>query len=172
MANKKQKQTAKASAAKIYARINGISLYGKFCTVLFTDTAIELHTTSTWLFILCAWMGVMIMMFFGILIGNYWVLAVLSIIGGVGGALLVWNLYTGKCVQMFEYKEIASFVLDRADCTLNLKNNQMHTLRMMPKRQLKFIKTLHDVLEEHTTYTLQKRSNYFRMEEKNSEKEN
>ena len=171
MVNPKRKKTKK-EPSKIYARINGISLYGKFCTVLLTDTAIELHTTSAWLFILCAWMGVMIMMFLGILIGNYWVLAVLSVIGGIGGALLVWNLYTGKCVQTFEYKDIVSFVLDRADCTLNLNNNEMHTLRMMPKRQMKFMETFHDVLEKHTVYTLQKRSNYFRVEAKNSEKEN
>lgn len=171
MAKNKQPKKQDASST-IYARVNGISLYGKFCSVLFTDTAMELHTKPTWLFILCAWLGVMAMMSVGIFIGNFWVLTVLSIAGGVCGALLVWFLYTGKCVQSFSYQEIASFVMDRADCLINLKNNQMHTIRMMPKRQKLLISTLSEVLDQHTPHKLVKQGEYFRIEEKAVEKTN
>ncbi len=169
MAKNKQPKKQDASST-IYARVNGISLYGKFCSVLLTDTAMELHTKPTWLFILCAWIGVMTMMALGIFIGNFLILTALSIAGGVGGVLLVWFLYTGKCVQSFSYQEIASFVMDRADCLINLKNNEMHTIRMMPKRQKLLIRALSKVLDAHTPHKLVKQGEYFRIEQKNPEK--
>lgn len=156
----------KKEKAPVYYKMNGASLYGKFSTILLTDTAVEVHTTSAFLFILTAWLFACAGFVLGLLTNNYLALIALSVLGGIGGALLVWQCYVGKLRERYPYNDIVSFVLSGADCTVNLKNNKMHTIRMLPKRQMKLMGKLHEVLESETGFMLKRDGNYFRVKGK------
>lgn len=55
----------------VYYKMTGTSLYGKFATILLTDTALEFHTTSTFLFILTAWLFACAGFVIGVFTGVY-----------------------------------------------------------------------------------------------------
>lgn len=150
----------------VYYKMTGTSLYGKFATILLTDTAIEFHTTSTFLFILTAWLFACIGISIGIFTGIYALVIALAVLLGVLGAVLVWKCYVGKLKERYAYNDIASFVLSGAECTINTKDNKMYSIRMLPKRQQKLMGSLYTVLEEHTSFTLEKDGNYFRIKSK------
>lgn len=158
--------------ASVYYKMTGTSLYGKFATILLTDTAIELHTTSTFLFILTAWLFACIGFAIGVFIGIYALIIVLAVSLGIFGAVLVWKCYVGKLRERYAYNDITSFVLSGAECTINTKDNKMHSIRMLPKRQQKLMGNLYTVLEEHTPFTLEKDGNYFRIKSKRAAAEN
>lgn len=90
-------------------------LYGKFATILLTDTAIEFHTTSTFLFILTAWLFACIGFAIGLFTGIYVLIIVLSVSFGILGALLVWKCYVGKLRERYAYNDVTSFVLNGAE---------------------------------------------------------
>lgn len=155
----------------VYYKMTGASLYGKFATILLTDTAMEFHTTSTFLFILTAWLFACIGFVIGVFIGMYVLMLVLPVLFGIIGAVLVWKCYVGRLKERYAYNDIASFVLSGADCTINTKDNKMYTIRMLPKRQQKLMGNLYTVLEENTSFTLKKDGNYFRVKSKKEEAE-
>lgn len=150
----------------VYYKMTGTSLYGKFATILLTDTAIEFHTTSTFLFILTAWLFACVGFAVGLFTGIYALIIVLSVSFGVLGALLVWKCYVGKLRERYAYNDVTSFVLNGAECTINTKDNKMYSIRMLPKRQQKLMGNLYTVLEEHTSFTMEKDGNYFRIKSK------
>ena len=154
----------------VYYKMTGTSLYGKFATILLTDTALEFHTTSTFLFILTAWLFACAGFVIGVFTGVYILFFFLPILCGIMGAVLVWKCYVGKLKERYAYNDITSFVLSGADCTINTKDNKMYTIRMLPKRQYKLMDALRGILEAQTPFFLQQDGNYYRIKSKKDAK--
>lgn len=146
-----------------YYKVKGVSLYGRFATVLLTDSAVEVHTTPSWLFVLGMWLAAIPGMMIGILFDGLIMLFVLTFLFGTIGALLVWNLYIGKLVEKYSYNDIVSFVSGGAEMSINMKNYKMYALRMMPKRQEKMLTALEQIMYEHTGFVLKQDGEYFRV---------
>lgn len=146
-----------------YYKLKGVSLYGRFANVLLTETAVEVHVTPSWLFLLGMWLAAIPGMILGLLFDGYLMLVVFTLLFGTIGVLAVWNLYIGKLTEKYSYNDISSFVCGGAEMSINMKNYKLYTLRMLPKRQEKMLTALEQIMYEHTSFVLKEDGEYYRV---------
>lgn len=147
-----------------WIRRTGASLYGKFASVVSTRQGVEVYTSSALLLVSGLW--VFAIAFFGISLffGN---LIVSMILTGVGGALGFYcsiRFFNGKLVSRFDFKDIASFMMEPPSFVINTKDGKMFELRMLPKKQALLMEDIKGMVSQSCDYKLEKNGQYYRIQ--------
>lgn len=148
---------------KKLARIWGASLFGKYVTIFLHPELIEVRSVSTFMLIAGMWFCILLLGIPAFLFTDLIITFVVLLIGGVGGYLLMTRVYRGKRLYELEFANIASFVCERADFTINMRDNQLITLRMMPKKQKILLNAISEAMAVQQVYELKKMGLYFKV---------
>lgn len=151
--------------AKIF-RMKGAALLGKYTLLYATEEGVEIATISN------LFMGIWLSVFaLGIMTLTLPLSSVLiSLIAffasiGIGFFLLV-NLYPGKLFRGFYYSEIVSFVLGKAEFTINTTDTKIYMLKLKPEKQQRFVLAVADLLPLRDEYYMEANTPYFRIKKK------
>ena len=144
-------------------RISGANYEGRFASVVAKPDVFEVRAMPIIWMILSLWVFATLFFFAGTFTGSVTVALLMTLLGGAFGCLGVFLYYPGRLLRRFSYGEIVSFVLDNPELAVNLKNNQMISVRLSEKKQQRLMLYLVDVLELGGEYHFERNGQYFRV---------
>lgn len=152
----------KSAENKKKSRRTLVSLYGKMAALVVSEEGISVHLISTLLLVLSMWFCAGATYMAAFFLNSLVLTVILVFLGAAGGFLLVAKCYLGKQDAFFAYDDIVSLMITPPDFTINAKDNQMYSVRMMPKKQRKVLMDVLDATRGNGRFRIEKMGSYYK----------
>lgn len=149
----------KSTNMKTYA-----SYLGKY-TILIPDAeGIGVYITSFWFILLSVWVfAAAFATIIAFLTRIFELCLLMAGVGAIFGWYLVTHYYVGKPKQRIEYKDLSSISVSAPDVNFALKDNTLFLVRILPRRQEKFLSDISLAMYKEKEYTLERRGRLYKL---------
>ena len=149
----------KSTDMKTYA-----SYLGKYTILIPESEGIGVHITSFWFILLSVWVFAAAVGTLTAFLTRIFELCLVMVgVGAFLGWYLVTHFYVGKTKRMIKYSELSSISVSTPDVNFALKDNTLFLVRILPKRQEKFLSDVSLAMYKEKDYALEKRGRLYKV---------